>query len=210
MDFVLRCRLVCYLFFGVDYKVKGEVSLMKAQKKRGRPSNSERQLNQELIIYMAKTLMREQAQTPSIRGLARALDVDAMAIYHYFENKNSLLEAISTSLMDSIHLPPKQEDWQKSLYLLSESYLNLLKHYVGLLETLISMPTEGPLTVFSERFYKITAPLNLTADKQKHTLTLLFNFLHGQALLARQDSEKETEQQELKQIVKLYCLILER
>ncbi|MCP4323602.1 MAG: helix-turn-helix transcriptional regulator, partial [Alteromonadales bacterium] len=60
---------------------------MREQKKRGRPKNKDRQLNQDIIIYMAKTLMREQGVIPSIRGLARALDVDAMAIYHYFENK---------------------------------------------------------------------------------------------------------------------------
>ena len=186
-----------------------ECMVMQEQKKRGRPNNKERQLNQELIIYMAKTLMRDQGKVPSIRGLARALDVDAMAIYHYFENKNSLLEAISTSLMDSISSPPKQKDWQESLRLLSQSYLNLLKHYAGLLETLIAMPEGGPMVVFSERFKKIIAPLNLPADKQKQTFTLLLNFLHGQALLSRKESENIVSEEEFKQVFKLYCTLFE-
>lgn len=183
---------------------------MQEHKKRGRPNNKERQLNQELIIYMAKTLMRDQGKVPSIRGLARALDVDAMAIYHYFDNKNSLLEAILTSLMDSIYSPPKQNDWQQSLLKLSESYLNLLKNYAGLLETLISMPEGGPMVIFSERFNKVTAPLNLPADKQQYVLSLLINFLHGQALLSNKAPDDDSNEQTFKHVFKLYCTLLDQ
>ncbi|WP_022942065.1 TetR/AcrR family transcriptional regulator [Psychromonas hadalis] len=181
---------------------------MKTAKKRGRPNNKDAQLNQELIIYMAKTLMREQGEMPSIRGLARALDVDAMAIYHYFENKNSLLEAILVSLMDSLYFPPKQQPWQDALLLLSESYLTLLNHYAGLLTTLISMPSDGPKTVFTERFNKIIDPLNLPPQKQKEALFLLINFLHGQALLVTVRADSETVQRAFKSTFVLYCSLL--
>lgn len=182
---------------------------MKEQKKRGRPFNKERQLNKEIIVYMAKTLMREQGKIPSIRGLARTLDVDAMAIYHYFENKNSLLQAILTSLMDNLYFPKKQQYWQDELRLLSESYLNLLKHYSGLLDTLILMPADGPKAVFIEAFNKLTAELNLTPEKRQSALLLLLNFLHGQVLLLRSEPDDETSLQKFQQTFELYCTVFE-
>ncbi|MCP5078382.1 MAG: TetR/AcrR family transcriptional regulator [Psychromonas sp.] len=180
---------------------------MREQKKRGRPKNKDRQLNQDIIIYMAKTLMREQGVIPSIRGLARALDVDAMAIYHYFENKNSLLEAISISLMDSIYFPKQQLHWQGPLQKLAESYLNLLRHYSGLLDTLILMPDNGPMMIFADRFNKVMAPLELDADKQKQAFTLLLSFLHGQALLLKTETDEQKEHFDA--VFKLYCSLLE-
>jgi len=177
---------------------------MQEHKSRGRPKKKDRQLNQELIIYMAKTLMREQGKVPSIRGLARSLDIDAMSIYHYFENKNRLLEAILTSLMDSIYFPQKKLLWQESLQLLVESYLNLLRNYKGLLETLITMTDHGPKAIFTARFNKIIAPLNLPEEKQKQTLSLLLSFLHGQVLLATE----EVDTDEFKQVFQLYCSLL--
>jgi len=182
---------------------------VKELKKRGRPFNKERHLNEELIIYMAKALMREQGGIPSIRGLARALNVDAMAIYHYFDNKNSLLNAILTSLMDSLYFPQKQLYWQQSLLLLSESYLNLLKNYSGLLETLIAMPSDCPMTVFTEHFNKIVAPLNLPPEQQNSALLLLLNFLHGQALSSHLESSQEQREKSLHEVLTLYYKVIE-
>ncbi|PKG39160.1 TetR/AcrR family transcriptional regulator [Psychromonas sp. Urea-02u-13] len=182
--------------------------MMKEQKKRGRPNQKERQINPELIVYIAKSLMREQGKVPSIRGLARALDIDAMAIYHYFDNKQRLLEAMLMSLMDSLYFPPKQQNWQDSLRLLSESYLNLLCHYAGLLEVLVAMPAQGPQMVFSERFNKIIAPLHLPAEKQKSMLLLLLNALHGQALCLKVTPEVDFNQQEFNETFTLYCTLI--
>jgi len=178
-------------------------------KKRGRPYNKDRHLNEDLIIYMAKALMREQGEVPSIRGLARALDVDAMAIYHYFKSKNSMLNAILMSLMDGLYFPQKQLHWQQSLLLLSESYLNLLRNYVGLLDTLIAMPVNGPMTVFADHFNKIMAPLNLPPEKQKNAFLLLLNFLHGLALLPNVDEEKEDSKNSLSELLTLYYKVIE-
>ena len=57
-------------------------------KKRGRPAGAANQLSGKSIIESAKLLMCEEGKIPSIRKLASSLGVDAMAIYHYFKNKN--------------------------------------------------------------------------------------------------------------------------
>ena len=62
----------------------GDILMSVKQTKRGRPL--QKQLSQEIIIDQAKQLMLEKGKPPSIRALAAALNVDAMAIYHYFKN----------------------------------------------------------------------------------------------------------------------------
>ncbi|MDD1780183.1 TetR/AcrR family transcriptional regulator; helix-turn-helix transcriptional regulator [Enterovibrio sp. ZSDZ35] len=154
-------------------------------KKRGRPTGSVGNLSSETIIDTAKALMRQEGKVPSIRALAGSLTVDAMAIYHYFENKNALLEAITTSLIDDIYQPTASDDWENELSSLCKSYLELLEQYSGLLETLLSMKSHGPVEKFRERFLTVIEPLNLNQDKQHNAESLLIDYLHGFALAMR-------------------------
>ncbi|MCL1137796.1 TetR/AcrR family transcriptional regulator [Shewanella pneumatophori] len=162
------------------------------QKKRGRPTSHAEQLSQEAIINKAKGLMLNDGKMPSIRALASALSVDAMAIYHYFKNKDALLEAITTSLVGDIYQPEISDDWQDALMALSCSYLNLLQQYSGLLETLLSMQSSGPAEVFISRFSAILAPLDLDESQQTDVLCLLVDYLHGFALAYRCNNTAQT------------------
>ena len=81
--------------------------------KRGRPKSGSSQLSAERILAIAKSMMRESGKVPSIRGLATELGVDAMAIYHYFKNKNDLLEAITVSLIEEVAQPELNQDWRE-------------------------------------------------------------------------------------------------
>ena len=179
------------------------------EKKRGRPKGSGSQLSAPLILDTAKQLMRENGKVPSIRGLATQLGVDAMAIYHYFENKNALLEAITVSLMSDIYLPKTNVDWQHELKLLCVSYVSLLNRYSGLLETLLKMETLGPSDVFNERLDHVLSPLSLNDENKKRALDLLVDYLHGYALAlnCNQTSEPLTPDM-LDGSLHLYCLAL--
>jgi len=151
-------------------------------RKRGRPTASSGLLSREIIVDKAKELMRIEGKVPSIRKLATALQVDAMAIYHYFDNKNALLEAITLSLIEAIYQPEISHQWQAELRQLSLSYLGLLQQYPGLLETMLAMTTDGPAAVFIERFQTAVTPLNLTDATLKNCLDFLVDYLHGLAL----------------------------
>lgn len=151
-------------------------------RKRGRPKASTGQLSREVIGDKAKELMSLEGKVPSIRKLATALQVDAMAIYHYFDNKSALLEAITRSLIEEIYQPKTCHQWQAELKQLSLSYLRLLRQYPGLLETMLGMTTDGPAVVFTERFQTAISPLNLTDATKKNSLDLLVDYLHGLAL----------------------------
>ena len=155
-------------------------------KKRGRPAANDpaqrSALSAEHILTTAKSLMREQGKMPSIRALAGALDVDAMAIYYYFKNKQALQTAICQSLIEEIYhpvTPPHHDDWQLHLHALCVSYLTLLGTYAGLLDTFLSMPDGGPAHVFIGRFEQIIAPLGLSGSASTDALHLLVDYLHG-------------------------------
>ncbi|MGF1680127.1 TetR/AcrR family transcriptional regulator [Photobacterium minamisatsumaniensis] len=152
------------------------------KKKRGRPKGQSSQLSGDVIILGAKNLMKVEGKVPSIRKLAASLDVDAMAIYHYFTNKNALLEAVTVSLIGEIYRPDPEAEWQQELTTLCESYLSLLAQYPGLLETLLGMTSHGPATVFIERFDLAIASLSLTDDLRCNALSMLVDYLHGYAL----------------------------
>ncbi|WP_394241258.1 TetR/AcrR family transcriptional regulator [Vibrio astriarenae] len=149
------------------------------KKKRGRPQGHASQMSQSAILETAKCLMKKEGKVPSIRALAIALDVDPMAIYHYFKNKNALLEALTTSLVAEIYNPVGDTDWQQEIKSLCVSYIELLREYSGLLQTMLSMTSHGPAQVFSERYQMIVRPLGLSEQMQKNGLDLLADYLHG-------------------------------
>ncbi|MDK9607547.1 TetR/AcrR family transcriptional regulator [Lelliottia wanjuensis] len=149
------------------------------EKKRGRPVGKLTQLSADRIIETAKCLMKENGKVPSIRSLATQLNVDPMAIYHYFNNKNSLLEALTTSLVGEIYLPQVHSDWQNELKYLCVSYVEILREYNGLLQTMLSMTSHGPAQIFTERYKIIVSPLALPQKTKKDGLDLLADYLHG-------------------------------
>lgn len=161
------------------------------EKKRGRPKSLHRPLSDAIILEQAKVMMREEGKIPSIRQLSTALSVDPMAIYHYFKNKNALLEAVATSLVNDIYQPIESADWQQELVELSTSYVSLLHQYPGLLEILLGMTSLSPANVFIERFQRIMSVFELDVSKMSDGLDLLVDYLHGFALAMNCQDERQ-------------------
>ncbi|SDJ01144.1 Tetracyclin repressor, C-terminal all-alpha domain [Ferrimonas sediminum] len=151
-------------------------------KRRGRPVSSQPGLSAERIIEQAHQLLLSEARVPSLRSLAAQLQVDVMALYHYFPNKAALLEALCCTLVSGVYQPEAGQDWRQELTRLSRSYLQLLADHSGLLQTLLSMTSAGPAQVFGERFEQALAPLALDSEQRQQALCLLVDYLHGFAL----------------------------
>ena len=130
-------------------------------------------------------MMQEKGKIPSIRKLAAELNVDGMAIYHYFPNKAALLEAVTVSLMEVIYNPLENGDWKEELRKLCKSYLQLLGQYGDLLETMLSITSDGPAQVFIRRYNKALSSLDLNEQTRKNGLDLIADYLHGFALAMR-------------------------
>lgn len=166
---------------------------MAVNKKRslGRPTLKQGKLSKEAIVNSARKLLVEEGKVPSIRMVARDLNIDAMALYHYFSNKADLLEAVTVSLVEEIYEPSKSKDWKKELTKLCNSYLRLLKDHAGLLETMLSMSVEGPSQVFADRLNVALSPLNLDEKTLNDALALLADYLHGYAFAMHCCNSKE-------------------
>ncbi|CAA0099533.1 Uncharacterised protein [BD1-7 clade bacterium] len=180
------------------------------EKKRGRPKNSAGQLNAQIIIDKAKTLMHEEGKVPSIRKLAISLQIDSMAIYHYFSNKNALLESLTTQLMKDIYNPEVNDNWRPELNALCRSYLLLLERYPGLLEIFLKMGAKSPSSIFAERLCVVIAPLHMDTKMQQHAQDLLVDYLHGFALAMRcNDGSSTLDHTMIDDSLDFFCLALE-
>lgn len=165
--------------------------MKKPEAKRGRPSKEKNNLNAELIINEAKCMMADSGKVPSMRAISKELNVDPMALYYYFNNKNVLMEGVASSLMSEIYVPNGKLDWKQELKELSKSYLAILQKYDGLLTTLLSMSSNSPSDVFISRFGLIVGLLKLTNDQEKAFLDLLVDYLHGFSVALACDSTGE-------------------
>lgn len=153
-------------------------------KTRGRPKKGTGQISQELIIEAAKTLTVASKKIPTIRALAKSLEVDPMAIYHYFQSKQALLEALASSILESVYQPNPSKSWQRELSKLAVSYVEVLRRHPGLLETMLSNPMAGPVTIFADRFNSAIGDLALDRPTQRDALYLFVDYLHGFAYSA--------------------------
>lgn len=168
-------------------------------KKRGRPEKGKDGLSQERIVDTAKAMMKADGKIPSIRALAKELNIDAMAIYHYFNNKDSVLEAVAISLVEGIYEPTGTTRWQEEVSELGWSYLKLLGEYPGLLETLFKMKSSGPADVFMSRFNEIVDAINLTKSERQNAVNLLADYLHGFAFSMQFSSASEEDKRAIYQ-----------
>jgi len=178
-------------------------------KRRGRPTKKQDSLGKEQIISVAKQLMKKTESIPSIRTLSTELNVDAMAIYYYFKNKNELLEEITTSLISDIYCPTKTNEWQSELLKLSKSYLLSLEQYSGLLEILLTMECNSPVEIFISRFKFITHPLQLCSDDENTLLNLLVDYIHGFSLAKNCDKKQILKIDDIDKPFKLICKAIE-
>lgn len=181
-------------------------------KKRGRPSADKPVLSPERILEQAKLMMKEDGKVPSIRKLASSLEVDAMAIYYYFDNKAMLLESITVSLIEDIYDPCGDIqlcNWRAELQCLCKSYLELLQQYPGLLETLLTLQSVGPAQAFIERFNRVVKVLNLRHSDNENAIALLADYLHGYALALNCQQGSQLTVDFLNGPLDLYCLGLE-
>ncbi|MGX9688611.1 TetR/AcrR family transcriptional regulator [Deinococcus wulumuqiensis] len=81
-------------------------------------------LNTDLILSHALTLIDANGlDNLSLRGLAERLGVKPNALYHYFANKEQLVEAAYARALAELPLPdPMQGDWREGLSSLAGAF----------------------------------------------------------------------------------------
>lgn len=156
------------------------------KRKPGRPALAAPALTQKQVIDAAlETFLQRKAF--SMRGIARTLRVDPMALYHYYANKDELLAAVAAVLIDTIYRPSAPGNWRREVRALAISYLETMLKYPGLLETVVGLGAQakGPAEVFRSRFAAATTGLDLSASQQENAISAIVDYVHGFSLAER-------------------------
>ena len=78
---------------------------------------SKDELSSERILRAAADVLEREGAL-SMRRLAQELDVWPMAIYHYFRDKEALLDALAARAAGGVALPTGAESWREQLHAL--------------------------------------------------------------------------------------------
>jgi len=187
------------------------MSTINKNEKRGRPKKDSESLSRAKIIEMSKVILSNEKKGLSIRNLALHLKVDPMAIYHYFKNKDALLEAVCMSYLSRIYRPKISNNWELEIKKLVISYIEILRDTPLLIDTLVSMgsKSQGPATLFEEQFIIATSNC-LTKTQLQSAIHFLADFMHGFSLGFKYllPKEREDYQKGLKGSLNLYMLAL--
>jgi len=153
------------------------------------PSRPRVPLSRDRILDAAHRLVEEEGwHRLSMRKLAAALQVDPMAPYHHFANREALLQALVARVFSplaepgprpSAHLP-----WQAALLALVERYLDLALGAPEVIRALARGEGDAsfPVRAFDRALAEILAPLHLSKVHLRTATDLVVDMMHGVAL----------------------------
>jgi TetR/AcrR family transcriptional regulator, tetracycline repressor protein len=109
--------------------------------KTGRP----RRLTSSLVVAEARRIGAEDGiEALTMRRLADALGVMPNALYTYFPDKASILDAVLDDLIGDVEPPSRRVSSRRGLIGLMSSYRGLLLTQPGLIALTVSRPQIGP------------------------------------------------------------------
>lgn len=138
------------------------------------------------ILDAALALLEERGLAAlTMRALARRLGADPMAVYHYYRDKNALLEAAAERAFAALRPRlPVRGSWRAKLHALARAYLRFLHRSGELLRFVVASPRASTRASprFDELFFAIVAPLKLPKRHAMASRDALVDQLHGCSL----------------------------
>jgi AcrR family transcriptional regulator len=112
-----------------------------AAPRTGRPPR----LTRSDVLAVARRIgARQGIERLTMRRLAEAIGVMPNALYTYFPDKASILDAVLDDLLGDIERPRRGRSWRNGLIALMSSYRALLLSEPGLVALTVSRPMLGP------------------------------------------------------------------
>ncbi len=163
-------------------------------RRRGRPTANSQVLDLDRIVQVAFAEMESGAGDFSMRGIAAALGVDPMALYHHVPGKRALIEAVvERAFMGLDRLPSRLaalRGGDEKLFALALAYLRCVAPIPKLTQHL----ARGPQSLVHRRFNALFALARGTpfqeGSRDSIARDLLVDYLHGVALAGRKEGEK--------------------
>ncbi len=165
----------------------------KRPRRRGRPTAETAALDAERIVEAAFAAL-ESGGDFSMRGVAAALGVDPMALYHHVPGKQALLDAVLTRAFRALDRLPgrfaRMPERRDRLHALAVGYLQCIAPFPQLSRQL----ARGPESLAHRRFERLYAaalggPVH-DGSVQQAARDLLVDYLHGAALAGRRHGQK--------------------
>ena len=73
-------------------------------------------LSRDRVLAAAMAIADERGlEALTMRGLARALGVEAMSLYHYAASRDEIVDAIVSLVVEQFELPPEDGDWKAAI-----------------------------------------------------------------------------------------------
>ena len=149
------------------------------------PATTKRQrLNRDRIVEGALLLADDVGMDAfTIRRLASALGVGPMTIYHYFPNKEAIIDAMVDAVYAQIALPPTDEEWTDAIRLRCVSAREVLNRHPWAPPYMESRTSPGPATLrHHDAVLDCLRRGGLSLQMTAHAYAILDSFLHGFAL----------------------------
>jgi len=148
------------------------------------PEQARPRLNHDRIVRAAIALVdREGLEGLSMRKLGNELEVEAMALYYYFQGKDALLDAIVEAVVAEMGDAPESGDWKERLHERFRSYRRLAQAHPHI------FPLVGKRAVRSaealapvEHMLEILRGAGFGPEEALHGFRALSSFAYGYAL----------------------------
>jgi AcrR family transcriptional regulator len=119
----------------------------------------------------------------TMRSLAQELGVKPMSLYHYFANKDEILDGIVDLVFEEIELPDPHGDWRSEMRRRANSTRRALRRHpwaIGLLE---SRTSPGPATLrHHDAVIGALRSAGFSVELTAHAYALLDSYVYGFAL----------------------------
>ncbi|MEA2010495.1 MAG: TetR/AcrR family transcriptional regulator [Actinomycetota bacterium] len=138
-------------------------------------------LNRDRIVDGALLLADDVGMDAfTIRRLASALGVGPMTIYHYFPNKEAIIDAMVDAVYAQIALPPTDEEWTDAIRLRCVSAREVLNRHPWAPPYMVSRTSPGPATLrHHDALLDCLRRSGLSLEMTAHAYAILDSFLHG-------------------------------
>jgi len=137
------------------------------------------QITKDKILETALALLDQDGEAFSMRRLGKALGVDAKAIYYYYPNKDSLLNAILEHAMQELQQPDVTlVTWQEELKALAHAYVNLVIAHPNIVPIMLRLDGTMPAAFdLMEPVVKILTKTPLPKHNVLQVVELFVSFL---------------------------------
>lgn len=141
-------------------------------------------MKQKIILTALKICEKEGYESFSMRKLATKLDLDPMAIYHYFENKEALTKAMVEQIFKRFEkeITIAEKNPKSNLKSILVEYWALFIEYPGMSFFLIKNSYDGfPSVISLNQTLQMLIKKIYPAVDDKRVLNIIIDFIHGNA-----------------------------